>query len=82
MIVCSGFSGTMYYYTDLPIVRFDGFAPGKARAFLEAASAQYRPLYAILWPYEVDDARRLVDGNWKKVAEIGEQRIAVLQLVR
>jgi hypothetical protein len=82
MIICSGFSGAIYYYTDLPIVRFDGFAPGKARAFLGAASAQSRPLYAILWPYELDDARRLVDGNWKKVAEIGEQKIAVLQLVR
>ena len=57
MIICSGFSGAIYYYADLPIVRWDGFADGKAKAFLEAASAQNRPLYAILWPYEVEQAR-------------------------
>ncbi len=82
MIICSGFSGAIYYYADLPIVRWDGFADGKAKAFLEAASAQNRPLYAILWPYEVDDALRLVGGNWTKVAGIGRQRIAVLQFGR
>jgi hypothetical protein len=81
MIICSGFSGTMYHYTDLPIVRFDGLPEGKATAFLEAASAQGRPLYAILWPYEVDDAMRRLGGNWTKLTEIGRQRIAVLQFV-
>jgi hypothetical protein len=79
IIICSGFSGAIYYYTDLPIVRWDGFAADKAKAFLDAASAQNRPLYAILWPYEVDDALRRVGGNWSKVAEIGRQRIPVLQ---
>jgi hypothetical protein len=81
MIICSGFSGTIYHYTDLPIVRFDGLAEGKANAFLEAASAQGRPLYAILWPYEVDDAMRRLGGNWTNLTEIGRQRIAVLQFV-
>ena len=82
MIICSGFSGTIYHYTDLPIVRWDGLAEAKTKAFFEAASAQGRPLYAILWPYEVDDALRRLGGNWTKVAEIGRQRIAVLQFVR
>jgi hypothetical protein len=46
VIICSGFSGAIYYYTDFPIVRFDGFADGGAKAFVEAALAQNRPLYA------------------------------------
>ena len=82
LIVCSAFSGAIYYYTDLPIVRFEGFADGKAKAFLEMAFDQKRPIYAILWPYEVKDAQGLMGGNWKTITEIGWQKIAVLQFVR
>src|SRR5258708_4653417 len=75
IILTSGFSGAIFYYTDLPIVRWDGIAEGKARTFLDEAAAQRRPLYAVLWPYEVDEALRRVPGTWSKVTELGQQKI-------
>lgn len=82
LIVCVLFSGTVYYHTDFSIVRYDGFDAGKAAEFFKDAAAQKRPIYAILWPFEVNDAMQRLRGNWTKVAEIGGQKIAILQLVQ
>jgi hypothetical protein len=75
-------SGTVYYDTDFSIVRYDGFGAGKAVEFLKDTAAQNRPIYAMLWPFEVNDAMQRLGGNWTKVAEIGGQKIARRQLVQ
>ena len=75
------FSGAIYYHTNLPIVRWDCIDAGKVASFLKNAAAQNRPIYAVLWPWEMDDALRRFGGDWSKIAEIGDQRISVLQLV-
>jgi hypothetical protein len=82
LIVCMMFSGTVYYHTRFPIVRYDGFDAGKAAEFRKDAAAQDSPIYAMLWPFEVNDAMHSLGGNWTKVAEIGGQKITILQLAQ
>jgi hypothetical protein len=71
---------------DLQKIRFDPmkvtrFDAKKVASFLKNAAAQNRPIYAVLWPQEMNDALRRFGGNWNEIAEIGNQRISVLQLV-
>jgi hypothetical protein len=80
LIICSEFSGALYYYTGFPIVRWDALREEKVKAFFEAAEAQRRPIYAILLPFELEDATRRLGGSWTKIAQIGQT--SVLQLIR
>ena len=82
LIWSSGMSGTIYYYTHFPIMRFDAIDEVKVQAFFKAAGAAQRPIYAVLWPYEVGQLMRRLGGNWTKVGEVGSQHITVLELVR
>ena len=75
-------SGTIYYYTHFPIMRFDSIDEAKVQAFFKAAGAAQRPIYAVLWPYEVGQLMRRLGGNWTKVGEVGSQHITILELVR
>jgi hypothetical protein len=81
VIACMQLSGAIYYYTNFPIVRWDCIDTRKVATFLKNAAAQNRPIYAVLWPFEVDDALRRFGGDWSKIAEIGNQRISVFQHV-
>jgi hypothetical protein len=82
LIWSSGMSGTIYYHTHFPIMRFDSIDEAKVRAFFKAAGAAQRPIYAVLWPYEVSQLTRHLGGNWTKVGELGWQRITILEFVR
>jgi hypothetical protein len=70
LIWSSGMSGAIYYYTQFAIVRFDFINRDKASAFLIAASAAQRPMYAILWPHEIDEMMSRVGGRWTKIREL------------
>jgi hypothetical protein len=82
LIWSSGMSGTIYYHTHFPIVRFDTIDEAKVRAFFKAAGAGQHPIYAVLWPYEISQLTRQLGGNWTKVGELGGQRITILEFVR
>jgi hypothetical protein len=81
LIACMQFSGAIYYHTNFTIVRWDCIDTKKVATFVKNADAQNRPIYAVLWPFEVDDALRRLGGDWTKIAEIGNQGISVFQLV-
>ena len=82
VILCSDFSGSFYYYTSFPIVRYDALQPAKTTAFLQAAGNQQRPLYVVVWPRDLDQTLARLGGHWVKLAEVGEQKITVLQLMQ
>jgi hypothetical protein len=81
LIWSSGMSGALYYYTQFPIVRFDFINTGKVSDFFRTATIAQRPMYALLWPHEVDEMMSRVAGRWTKVAELPGS-VTVLEFVR
>jgi hypothetical protein len=81
LIWSSGMSGTIYYYTQFPIVRFDFINREKVPAFFIAAAAAQRPMYALLWPHEVSEIMSRLGGNWTKVTEL-RGSVTVLEFAR
>ena len=74
VIVAVDFSGPLYYYTDMPIVR--ELRPDKVTSFFDAARNQNRPIFAVLWPHELEG--NTFGGNWAKLVQIAMQKITVL----
>jgi hypothetical protein len=65
-------SGTLFFYSDLALVRWDWLSPEQATALQSAVTASGRPLYAVLFPHEVAEVtEQRVPGGW---TQIGAQR--------
>lgn len=64
-------SGTLYFYTDFPILRWDQINPEDFSRYDAALRKEGRPLYAALLRDSVEDAlTQRMPGRWEKVAEI------------
>ncbi len=64
-------SSSFYYYTELPILRWDMVDPPDAAKLAAALKRSGRPLYAVLFPFEYEDVRiRRLPGEWRKVTEV------------
>jgi len=70
LIWSSGMSGAIYYYTQLPIVRFDFINKDQVSTFFKAASSARHPMYALLSPHEIDEMMSRVGGRWTKIKEL------------
>jgi hypothetical protein len=81
LIWSSGMSGALYYYTQFPIVRFDFINRDGVSDFFRAATTAQRPMYAVLWPHEIDEMMSRIGGGWTKVAEL-RGSVTVLEFVR
>jgi hypothetical protein len=67
-------SGALFYYTDFPVLRWDFVDPGTMRALAGEASAGRRPLYAVMFPIDLEwsASRRNLAGRWTQVGAIDE----------
>ncbi|HZZ18339.1 MAG TPA: hypothetical protein VFE25_03165, partial [Opitutaceae bacterium] len=79
-------SGSIYFYTSFPILRWDMMDPASAAKVRVAADAANRPLYAALFPFEIDriqEIEKALHGTWKPIETIGDitvfERIVTLQ---
>ena len=66
-------SGTLFYYTEFSIVRWDHLNADDWRRLREGAAHGRRSIYAMLFPFEIDDLgalRMRVPGHWEKVGAI------------
>jgi hypothetical protein len=64
-------SGTLYFYTDLPIVRWDLITPADVTALRQTLSASGRKLHAMVHPFEGDtQLRERFPWTWEKIAEV------------
>jgi hypothetical protein len=62
-------SSALYFYTDLPILRWDITSAPDAEKLLRAVAETKRPLYAMVFPFERDPAiKERFPGNWEKLA--------------
>lgn len=76
-------SCSLYFYTDLTMVRSDNFGADRFAAFRERLRATGRPAYAILLKHD-DEPRRqeLIPGEWVEVKRSGDFALWRLDLSR
>jgi 4-amino-4-deoxy-L-arabinose transferase-like glycosyltransferase len=63
-------SGTLHYYTSIPIVRWDTLAPEDFRRILSTAEGRGYRIFALLFPFEEDKVRTRAPGAWVKIAAL------------
>jgi hypothetical protein len=71
-------SGALFYYTDLTFVRWDVLDKGNVGRLESALRSSGRPLYAVLFPFEISEAGVLtqrVPGKWTLVEKIEDVSI-------
>lgn len=72
IVACMQMSGSLYYYTNLRLVRWDLLNAKEHRAetlYTELRGRGFQ-LYALLFPFEVEDAQRQLPGEWEKLEDI------------
>ncbi len=69
-------SGALVYYSDFTFVRWDILSPEQSARLAQASLATGRPLYAVLWPFEVKDATEVhMPGRWTQVGSVGDATV-------
>lgn len=71
LVVCLHFSGSLYYYHDLPILRWDQVGPEEFGRYAALARTAGRPVCAVLFDFEVEDAFHRCPGPWARLAQVG-----------
>lgn len=70
-------SGSLFFYTDFTLLRWDQIRDSNRAAVMAAVAAGNRPLYATLFPFEVQPALRAVPGHWTQIHSEGQVTIWV-----
>jgi hypothetical protein len=71
LLVSMQMSGALGFYTERPIVRWDFLRPEQwAELKIRAAEKGYR-WYALLMPFEIEDAQKRLGGKWTKLGMQG-----------
>ena len=80
LVVSRDFSGALRFYTDLTPLRWDALsAEDFALVRVKAAEKGYR-VFAAVMPYEVEDARPRVPGDWVFLGNV--RRAGLFELAR
>jgi len=69
-IVCMQTSGALRYYTEFRIVRWDVIDKDKSEKLLTLLKERRQDLYALLFPFELEEAQRRINGTWTKMVDI------------
>ncbi len=73
-------TGAFFYYTDYALVRYDMLTPALFQRIAHDCAVADRPLYAVLFPYEIEDAPwKAFDGHltghWTQVGAVRQVTI-------
>ena len=71
LVVCSAFSGALYYYTPFAVLRSDQLQPADFTRHAERLQTADREIGAVLFESEATEAFRRCPGNWTRVARVG-----------
>jgi hypothetical protein len=76
VVVTMQTSGAVIYYTDFVILRWDELTPEIAAAVNSNLEASNRPLFAVLFPYEVKEVvEKHLLGDWKEFGAVSHVTI-------
>ena len=68
VIFCAEVSGAFHYYANFCLVRWEQAGSRSLEKVAPAAAAAMRPIYAVLFPFEVAEAlEREIPGHWTQV---------------
>lgn len=70
LVVCCYFSGSLFFYSDLAIVRWDSMQPAVFEKLAGLARASQRPVYALIFEAEENDLRERCGGHWTKIDHV------------
>jgi hypothetical protein len=73
-IVMSQASGALFYFTHFTLLRYEEMKPSVAQRVRSALKSGGRPLYAVLWPYEEGNLKKL-PGKWEHVVSVDDVTI-------
>lgn len=72
LVVCSAFSGALYYYTGLAALVYDSVKPEEFAGYRARTQAAGRPIFAAVFDIEEEDALRTrCPGAWQRIAAAG-----------
>jgi hypothetical protein len=80
VVLATQVSGAVFYYTEFPVLGWQT-APDALRRLESHLLASNRPLYAVLFPYEVEEQKALdrIPGRWELVGKV--RQVTVWRLV-
>jgi hypothetical protein len=78
-------SGALFYYTDYAFFRWDMITPADFDRIVRACQSAHRPIYAALFPFEVQDApwkafEGHLTGHWTQVGAVSHISIFRLDM--
>lgn len=79
LVASFAFSGSLYYYTDFPVLRWDQIDAPVFQRYAAQARAAGRPVCAVLFDWEEVAAFRRCPGEWQPLAKL--HNITLWQLV-
>jgi hypothetical protein len=66
-------SGSLFFYSDFTLLRWDQIHAGNRATVMAAVAAGHRPLYAVLFPFEIQPALQgSVPGHWTQIHSVGQ----------
>jgi hypothetical protein len=73
-------SGALLYYTKFTFIRWDMMSPAEFQRIAAACAAAGQPVYAALFPFEIDDPAwqafpRHLTGHWTQIGAVREVTI-------
>jgi len=71
-------SGSIFYFTNFTFIRLDSINPDNVKVVESAIRAADRPLYAVLFPFEMTDwniLRKEMPGNWHLIGNVDDVTI-------
>jgi hypothetical protein len=71
-------SGALFYYTDLALARWDMISAADFERIAGACAAAGRPVYAILFRFEIDELgafRKNLPGRWTQIGAVRQVSI-------
>jgi hypothetical protein len=71
VVLSFAFSGSLFFYTSFPVMRWDQIDPPGFGRYAELAGKNGRPVCAVLFESEENEAFRKCPGPWSKLATIG-----------
>jgi hypothetical protein len=74
VIVTSQASGALYYFTPFTLLRYEDINSSVSGRMVTTLTAEKRPLYAALFPFEVDALKKL-PGKWNRVVSVDDVSI-------
>ena len=70
LVVAVEMSGALKFYTDRPIIRWDWVEGDRWQLLRQRAAEHGYRWYALLLPYEVEEAQKRLKGNWEKLDDL------------